>query len=539
MARPAPPSTSERWLARSSTRESPSAAASTIANVTTAKRAASPLPARTSTTRRRRRGRRTRRGPTDTPSRSSRRAGRPGAGGRPRSWRSSTASQVSSERRAAAPPPRGSGAATNAHAGRGDDDNGHHRERAERGQHLGDVLDHRGRRSARRCRRRAGRPGAASRSSSRSASRKKTNEPTAPAASSVVTSRPKSPGVRRFQTKRAGPLGDARRRAHDPLPGRPQRRRDRAQQRLLQLRVDPPRGPRPQLRVALEPDEEDDPDDQRDDEAEREQAARDPRRELVERAPEDEAEDAERRRPQAGAEDVVGQELAQRHVRRAGDERRDRAHEADEAADQDRHPAAALEEALDLLEALLGDLHAGAVADHEVAAEPAAEHVGREVAGDGAGPDDRDQDGQRDLALAGDEAADDHRRLPRRDQPDERAGLEEGEDADGEVGPLAERLAGLLDQVLDVRAARSRPRRSGPRRARRARRATSVTRPCGGGGRPGRARARRRRRARRGASDRLRRPRTRGRPARRRPRRDGARRASRRRPARARARRRR
>ena len=46
MASPAPPSTSERWLAPSSTRESASATARTIASVTTAKRAASPLPAR-------------------------------------------------------------------------------------------------------------------------------------------------------------------------------------------------------------------------------------------------------------------------------------------------------------------------------------------------------------------------------------------------------------------------------------------------------------------------------------------------------------
>ena len=114
----------------------------------------------------------------------------------------------------------------------------------------------------------------------------------------------------------------------------------------------------------------------------------------------------------AGAEHVVGQELAQRHARRAGDERRDRAHEADEAADQDRHPAAPLEERLDLLQALLGDLHPRAVADHEVAPEPAAERVGGEVARDRAGPDDRDQHEQRDLALPGDEAADDHGRLP-------------------------------------------------------------------------------------------------------------------------------
>ena len=98
-------------------------------------------------------------------------------------------------------------------------------------------------------------------------------------------------------------------------------------------------------------------DDERDHEPEREQAARHPRGELVERAPEHVAEHAERRRPQPGAEHVVGQELAQRHMRRAGDERRDRAHEPDEAADQDRHPAAPLEERLDLLQPLLGDLH--------------------------------------------------------------------------------------------------------------------------------------------------------------------------------------
>ena len=45
----APPSTSERWLARSSTRESPSAAAKDDRDVTTEKRRAGPLPARTST----------------------------------------------------------------------------------------------------------------------------------------------------------------------------------------------------------------------------------------------------------------------------------------------------------------------------------------------------------------------------------------------------------------------------------------------------------------------------------------------------------
>ena len=40
---------------------------------------------------------------------------------------------------------------------------------------------------------------------------------------------------------------------------------------------------------------------------------------------------------------------------------------------------------------------------------------------------------------------------PGRDEAEERAGLEEREHADGEVGPLAERLAGVLEHLLEVR----------------------------------------------------------------------------------------
>ena len=128
----------------------------------------------------------------------------------------------------------------------------------------------------------------------------------------------------------------------------------------------------------------DEPDDEPDDHerAERGGAAADVGLDRVERAPEEVAEQAEQRRPQAGAEHVVGEELAQLHAGRAGQERRDRPHEPDEAPDQDRDAAVAVEEVLDVAQPLLGDLEPRAVALEEAAAEPAAEHVGGQVAGD-------------------------------------------------------------------------------------------------------------------------------------------------------------
>jgi hypothetical protein len=84
------------------------------------------------------------------------------------------------------------------------------------------------------------------------------------------------------------------------------------------------------------------------------------------------------------------------------------------------------------------------------APEPAAERVGREVAGHRAGPRDRDQHEQRDLALPGDHAADDHGRLARRDQADEGAGLQERRHADEQVGPGPERLPDVRDQLLEI-----------------------------------------------------------------------------------------
>ena len=156
-----------------------------------------------------------------------------------------------------------------------------------------------------------------------------------------------------------------------------------------QLRLDPPRDDddRPGEPVSLHPRDQPaavvglaqeahrhhgaddhgdgDPEDQR-------RAARDLGR-LVEALGEEVAEQRERCRPQPGAEDAVGDERPVAHPRAAGDERRQRANEADEATDQDRLAAVALEVGLDLSEALAGDPHPGAVAKHEVPSQPGAD----------------------------------------------------------------------------------------------------------------------------------------------------------------------
>ena len=67
------------------------------------------------------------------------------------------------------------------------------------------------------------------------------------------------------------------------------------------------------------------------------------------------------RGPEAGADDAVRDEAPVGQPRGAGDERRQRADEADEAADQDRLAAVPVEVALHLLEPLLRDLDARAV----------------------------------------------------------------------------------------------------------------------------------------------------------------------------------
>jgi hypothetical protein len=90
------------------------------------------------------------------------------------------------------------------------------------------------------------------------------------------------------------------------------------------------------------------------------------------------------------------------------------------------------------------------VLEQEFAPEAAAEQVGHEIAGDRRDPYDRDQHDHVDLALAGDEPAEQDRGLAGGDQADERARLEEGRDTDEQVGPRPERLAEVANGVLDV-----------------------------------------------------------------------------------------
>ena len=82
--------------------------------------------------------------------------------------------------------------------------------------------------------------------------------------------------------------------------------------------------------------------------------------------------------------------------------------------------------------------------------ELASQREAGEVAGYGARPDDRDQRDHVDLALAGDDAAEQDRRLPRRHQPDEGAGLQEREPTDEQVGELAEVRADRQQDVLEA-----------------------------------------------------------------------------------------
>ena len=134
-------------------------------------------------------------------------------------------------------------------------------------------------------------------------------------------------------------VGDRGDRPQQEVPDRAGDLRQHAPAGAVVALVDPVAHLRARLRAAPQVDQGDDPGDQRDQRAEREQAARDVGRELVDRAPEHEAEHAERDRPQPGGEHVVGQEAAPRHPAGAGDERHQRADEAEEAADDDHHRA--------------------------------------------------------------------------------------------------------------------------------------------------------------------------------------------------------
>jgi hypothetical protein len=90
------------------------------------------------------------------------------------------------------------------------------------------------------------------------------------------------------------------------------------------------------------------------------------------------------------------------------------------------------------------------VRDQEAAPELAAESEAREVAGRGGQPDEDEHQAELDLALRRHHAAQHHGRLARGDEPDERAGLEEGERADQRVGPRAERVRQVGERRVEV-----------------------------------------------------------------------------------------
>ena len=127
----------------------------------------------------------------------------------------------------------------------------------------------------------------------------------------------------------------------------------------------------------------------RGDQRERERTVREVLRRRAERVVERVAHERERCRPRRGAEQRPREEGAQAHARRAGEERGDRAHEADEAPDQDRLAAVAVEELLDALEPRRGDAEPRAVRDQEAPPEAAAEPEAREVAERGGDPRDQ------------------------------------------------------------------------------------------------------------------------------------------------------
>src|SRR4051812_23405295 len=163
------------------------------------------------------------------------------------------------------------------------------------------------------------------------------------------------------------------------------------------------------------------------------------------------AHERERRRPDPRAEDAPGKERPQRHAGRAVEERRDGAHDPDEPADEDRPRPVLVEEPLHPLAPLHADAEACAVAVEPRRPQPATEQEARDVAAEGAEPRDRDHDRQRDLAPGSHDAAERQGGLARRDEPDERAGLQERQRADERVGPDAERVREVAQELREVR----------------------------------------------------------------------------------------
>ena len=129
---------------------------------------------------------------------------------------------------------------------------------------------------------------------------------------------------------------------------------------------------RPTAQVAVEPDRDN---EQSDRAAQRDRPLLGDRRHLVERLPEEVAEQTERRRPQAGGDERERHEPPRRHPRSAGDHRGQRAHEPDKAPEDDRLAPVLSEEPLDALDVLDGEPQARAVLADESRSEPTSHHV--------------------------------------------------------------------------------------------------------------------------------------------------------------------
>jgi hypothetical protein len=234
---------------------------------------------------------------------------------------------------------------------------------------------------------------------------------------------------------------------HEPHAARDPRHR--AQQRSLRLAIDPGRERAPLDRIAQALERLVAADHETQQHRERERAAPGDARDLLEAAPEDVAEQAEGDAPRPGAEHVVGEEAPVADPRGAGRERHQRAHEADPAAQEDRLAAVAIEEPLDLGEALLRETHLGPMPDDEVAPQSPAEQEPDPVADQHRGPHDPDQELDREGALACQHAPEDDRELARCDESEEGCGLRRRHERDQQVSPLAESIGQILDQVLD------------------------------------------------------------------------------------------
>ena len=244
--------------------------------------------------------------------------------------------------------------------------------------------------------------------------------------------------------------GEAPGGAHQPVPERVEGPEGGADHRPLGLAVDPRGKPAALLLLSQPAQDVHHAHDHGDRDAERERRLPRDARDPVERPVEDESQDREERGPQPAADDAEREEAAVAESRRPGNEGRQRPHEPDEPADQDRLPAVALEVGLDLAQALLVDLEPWAVPDDEAAPKPAADEEAGGVAQHAADPDEAD--------AAGSARSRPGRRSPRRrsrwSRPARRGPRRRrspGTPApDQRIGPRAQRLSDVLDHLLGV-----------------------------------------------------------------------------------------